>query len=149
MIETAIENPPEQFKDRFQFIGQTRQVVSPPMLQAHRDMTCHDPIPTLNPNLTTKYIPGRISKNLSSILWALLQWCSFPAIIDTKNKNAAACGCANTRRPAQVLRPPTQRPFGRTAWNIIRQARLFCKGWFLPYLFPAHVLHKSFASYAV
>ena len=31
-------------------------------------------------------------------------------IIDMKNKNAAACRCANTRKPAQVIPPPTQRP---------------------------------------
>lgn len=53
------------------------------------------------------------------------------AIIDLKNKNAAACRCANTRKPAQVLALPTQRPFGRTAWDIIRHSGPSCKGWFL------------------
>lgn len=32
------------------------------------------------------------------------------AILKLENKNAAACGCANTRKPAQVTQPPTQRP---------------------------------------
>ena len=35
---------------------------------------------------------------------------AFLAIICLKNKNVAAYGCANTRKPAQVLTPPTQRP---------------------------------------
>ena len=32
----------------------------------------------------------------------ILQWREIPAIINTKNKNAAAHGCSNTRKPAQV-----------------------------------------------
>ena len=48
----------------------------------------------------------------------LLHWNWFPAIINTKNKNAAVCGRANARKPAQVLTPPTQRPSGRTAWIL-------------------------------
>ena len=48
---------------------------------------------------------------------SLLQYGIFPAIIVMKNKNAAVPGCANTRKPAQVSRPPTQRPIGRTAWK--------------------------------
>ena len=40
----------------------------------------------------------------------LLHTPAFLAIICLKNKNAAAYGCANTRKPAQVLTPPTQRP---------------------------------------
>ena len=32
-----------------------------------------------------------------------LNFLSFPVIIDSKNKNAAACGCANTRKPMQVV----------------------------------------------
>ena len=32
----------------------------------------------------------------------ILQWREIPAIINTKNKNAAARGCSNTRKPAQV-----------------------------------------------
>lgn len=49
-------------------------------------------------------------------------------MIGMENKNAAVCECANTHRPAQVLIPPTQRPFGRTAWNIIRHSDPFRKG---------------------
>ena len=60
----------------------------------------------------------------------LLHCTAFPAIIDLKNKNAAASRCANTWKPAQVLEPPTQRPFGRTAWNMIRHSGLFVKGGF-------------------
>ena len=37
------------------------------------------------------------------------------AIIYLKSKNAAASGRGNARMPTQVLRPPTQRPYGRTA----------------------------------
>ena len=47
-----------------------------------------------------------------------------------EKQNAAAYGCANTRKPAQVNSPPTQRPFGCTAWNIIRQTGLSCNGRF-------------------
>ena len=64
-------------------------------------------------------------------LLPLLRYQEFPAIIVTKNKNAAACGWGNTRRPAQVSNPPTQRPKGRTAWNMIRQSGLFVKGGFV------------------
>src|SRR5699024_5455600 len=54
-----------------------------------------------------------------------------PAIIDTKNKNAAACECANIRKPAQVLRPPTQRPqVGRTAWILYDDSAPHARGGF-------------------
>lgn len=65
----------------------------------------------------------------------LLYCRGFHGIIDTKNKNAAAYGCANTRKPAQVKTPPIQRPQTASAWDIIRHSTLVCKGWPLPYLF--------------
>src|SRR5699024_5054017 len=49
---------------------------------------------------------------------------------------------ANTRKPAQVLRPPTQRPSGRTAWNMIRHSGLFVKGGFCRCV-PVVVLHEE------
>lgn len=68
---------------------------------------------------------------LPLLLETLLQHLGNLAIIDMKNKNAAAYGCGNTRKPMQVLVLPTQRPFGRTAGNIIQHSGLFCKGRFL------------------
>jgi hypothetical protein len=61
--------------------------------------------------------PKRARENVSE---SILQIRRIPAIIDLKNKNAAACGCCSTRKPVQVLALPTQRRT-RTAWIIIRQ----------------------------
>lgn len=58
----------------------------------------------------------------------LLYCRGFRDIIDTKNKNAAAYGCANTRKPAQVKSPPIQRHQTVSAWDIIRHSTLVCKG---------------------
>ena len=66
---------------------------------------------------TPKKIRKKVSKNVSE---SILQIRRVPAIIDLKNKNAAACGCCSTRKPVQVLALPTQRRT-RTAWIIIRQ----------------------------
>ena len=93
--------------------------------------------------------PAPSARHAHGILQNPLLFHSVPVIINLKNKNAAACGCANTHKPAQVLDPPTQRPKGRTAWDIIQQSGLSCKGWFLLSYPFAFVLHENFASYAV
>ena len=69
---------------------------------------------------------------------------SFPAIIGTKNKNAAACGCYQHPQACTGEVAPTQRPKGRTAWNIIRHSGSFYKGAALPFMFSCFVLHKGF-----
>ena len=42
--------------------------------------------------------------------------------------NEARCGCCLTRKPMQVMRPPTQRPPWPHRMAIIRQIRPCCKG---------------------
>lgn len=69
---------------------------------------------------------------------------SFPAIIGTKNKNAAACGCYQHPQACTGEVAPTQRPKGRTAWDIIRHSVPFYKGAALPFIVSCLVLHKGF-----
>lgn len=77
-----------------------------------------------------------------------LQSRSILVIIILKNKNAAAYGCGNTHKPAQVPNHlhNGHRPHRR---NIIRHSDPSCKGRVLSFLFHAFVLHGSFASCTV
>ena len=63
------------------------------------------------------------------------------AIIDMKNKNAVAYGCANTRKPMQVVTTPTQRPKGRTAGILCDIPVLPARGGF------CRVLRKSMGGF--
>lgn len=88
--------------------------------------------PILPDNINADKQKGRFS----ILEWdTLLQWRENPAIIDVKNKNAAACGCANTRKPAQVRYHLHNGPKGRTAWDIIRHSGPPRKGRVLPLSF--------------
>lgn len=64
-------------------------------------------------------------------------------ITDMKNKNAAACRCANTRKPAQVLGPPTQRPLAAPHGILYDIPALPARGGFCRCIL-VPVLHKSF-----
>ncbi len=64
-----------------------------------------------------------------------LRWRGNPAIIDLKNKNAAAYGCANTRKPAQVKAHLYNGLQTVSAWDIIRHSTLVCQRVLLAYLF--------------
>ena len=76
--------------------------------------------------------------------FCLLHWQRITAIIDLKNKNAAVSRRANTWKPMQVHKPPTQRPKGRTAWEYNTTFRPFCKGRVLPFCFHALCCIRSF-----
>lgn len=64
-------------------------------------------------------------------------------IIDMKNKNAAACRCANTRKPAQVIPAPTQRPLAAPHGILYDIPAFLVKGGFCRCV-SVSVLHKSF-----
>ena len=72
-----------------------------------------------------------------------LQTGDVPAIINMKNKNAAACECANTHKPAKVHNHLHNGPLAAPHGTLYDITPFFVKGGFCRFVF-ASVLHKNF-----
>jgi len=72
-----------------------------------------------------------------------------PAIISMESKNAAVCGCANTRKPAQVRVPPIQRHPTVSAWLLYVIFSFFVKRAFCRILLAAFLSYGGSGSRAV